>query len=109
MLNPNDYKLLLDEEIPEGVEIPEDQWAIMFQDRTVIIHEVHIDFDNQNEEGNVPVHYSYDILNGEEPSNLKMFEDDLGAVVMQMVEDGYYAKEMKRALAELERKKALDA
>lgn len=103
----SNYKLIDDKDVPDNVVIPEDNWAVKVGER-VIVYEYIKFADEPNKDGTYTVEYKYDILEGVEPESekeLQELEQLLGDLAIQLVEEGEYAKQMKKALVDAEGKR----
>ena len=80
MMSKN-FKLVADEEIPDGVIIPDETWAIKFDDVTFYIKQVAF-ADKENDDGTYDMNIDYEILDGE-VEDIDEFNNLLGEFVIE--------------------------
>lgn len=90
------YELVKDDEVPEGVIIPDDGWALKINDIIVGVNAIKF-ADYPNDDGSHTVHIDYDILEGEPMEGL---DDIVGDSIMEMLEDAIKVRDMKEAIKE---------
>lgn len=92
------YELLDENDVPKGVMLPEEGWALRIEGCIVAINWVKFG-EEENPDGSFPLEINYDILEGTKP---KGFDNIVGDLVIDIIEDSFKIKEMKAMRKEAE-------
>lgn len=91
-----DYELLDEKDVPEGMVLPEEGWAIKVGDAVVCINFVKFG-EKENPDGTMDVDINYELMEGVLP---KGFDNAIGDMVISMLEDSFTIKETKALMKE---------
>lgn len=98
----SNYTLVKDDEVPDGVIIPDDSWALKIGEAIVVINSLKF-ADKPNKDGTMNCLIDYDVPNLDDineddiPEN---FDTMIGDIVLEMLETSLKVSDMKEALKE---------
>lgn len=91
-----DYELVDEKDVPEGVMIPEEGWALKIGNGILAINELRF-ADEENEDGSYDVSLDYELLEGKlTPEEI----NSIGPICMEILEESIKIHEMKELMEE---------